>query len=430
MSDFETWWQQEGQEFLFALNTTTDDDIKLVAEVAWKNGAYCAEQAEHEHDGHWSDCSVHNEPAYPNGPCDCGGYPPKPWRCACGANLYIDSNGAPASKAEQALQKLSDFHQSIEQWPTIADLDSDVGEKPTKEELADVLVPWYEREDSTNVLAEQAEQEPVALSKTERDAKRYAYMMHPDFFEVCDVDSRVYRYKVGLQSSVEKGFPKPINQCIEGYGETLEAAIDMAIAAQQPVSEPVARVIVRPFNPMDASCPTTEVKWLKEPVPGFLYAAPVRTKDLTEQEKANIIYAADHRNPMAMLDEALLLLKEKNTPQVCTHGCDDNACPECYLEHQEPIAKVCHDLAGHIGWNPDLDELPEEGTLLYTTPPSVEAAIERERLMGYASGQMAVEAMRIETLEKAAKVCDRFISGDGLAEPFISDIAAAIRSMK
>ncbi len=21
---------------------------------------------------HWSDCAVHNEPAYPNGPCDCG----------------------------------------------------------------------------------------------------------------------------------------------------------------------------------------------------------------------------------------------------------------------------------------------------------------------------------------------------------------------
>ena len=48
MSDFETWWQQEGQEFLFALNTTTDDDIKLVAEIAWKNGAYYAEQAEQE----------------------------------------------------------------------------------------------------------------------------------------------------------------------------------------------------------------------------------------------------------------------------------------------------------------------------------------------------------------------------------------------
>ena len=45
---FETWWQQEGQGFLYALNTTTDDDIKLVAEIAWKNGVYCAEQAEQE----------------------------------------------------------------------------------------------------------------------------------------------------------------------------------------------------------------------------------------------------------------------------------------------------------------------------------------------------------------------------------------------
>ena len=48
MSNFETWWEHEGQEFLYALNTTTDDDIKLVAEIAWKNGAYCAEQAEQE----------------------------------------------------------------------------------------------------------------------------------------------------------------------------------------------------------------------------------------------------------------------------------------------------------------------------------------------------------------------------------------------
>ena len=44
--DFETWWEREGQEFLYALNTTTDDDIKLVAEVAWE--AALAEQAERE----------------------------------------------------------------------------------------------------------------------------------------------------------------------------------------------------------------------------------------------------------------------------------------------------------------------------------------------------------------------------------------------
>jgi len=43
-----------------------------------------------------------------------------------------------------------------------------------------------------------------------------------------------------------------------------------------------------------------------------LEAAPVRTKDLTAQEKANIIYAADHRNPMAMIDAAIAAYKEKN----------------------------------------------------------------------------------------------------------------------
>mgnify|MGYP000353478755 CR=1 FL=1 len=41
-------------------------------------------------------------------------------------------------------------------------------------------------------------------------------------------------------------------------------------------------------------------------------AEPVRTKDLTAQEKANIIYAADHRNPMAMIDAAIALYREKN----------------------------------------------------------------------------------------------------------------------
>lgn len=27
--------------------------------------------------GHWSDCAVHNAPALPVGPCDCGGYDPE-----------------------------------------------------------------------------------------------------------------------------------------------------------------------------------------------------------------------------------------------------------------------------------------------------------------------------------------------------------------
>ena len=28
---------------------------------------------------HWSDCAVHNEPAYPKGECDCGGFNPVAW---------------------------------------------------------------------------------------------------------------------------------------------------------------------------------------------------------------------------------------------------------------------------------------------------------------------------------------------------------------
>ena len=41
-------------------------------------------------------------------------------------------------------------------------------------------------------------------------------------------------------------------------------------------------------------------------------------------------------------------------------------------EQPEPVAKVCHDLEGHIGWNPALEELPDEGTPLYTRPPARE----------------------------------------------------------
>ena len=74
MSDFETWWEREGQEFLYALNTTTDDDIKLVAEIAWKNGAYCAEQAEQEpvidlsKIKHEDKCRYWDDESF----CDCG----------------------------------------------------------------------------------------------------------------------------------------------------------------------------------------------------------------------------------------------------------------------------------------------------------------------------------------------------------------------
>ena len=42
-------------------------------------------------------------------------------------------------------------------------------------------------------------------------------------------------------------------------------------------------------------------------------------------------------------------------------------CDKCKAQPvQEPVAKVCHDLEGHIGWSPKLTELPPEGTELFT----------------------------------------------------------------
>ena len=199
-------------------------------------------------------------------------------------------------------------------------------------------------------LAEHEKQEPVAFRTMELRMKPVAYgVKNTDEFLIFQNEQQAQHYADKWELVVVPLYAAPV----------------------QPVKqEPVATVNANDEGYWADILPDRDVK-----VGQLLYAAPVSAKrewvDLTAQEKANIIYAADHRNPMAMLNEALLLLREKNAPQACTHGCDDNACPECYLEHQEPIAKVCHDLAGHIGWNPDLDELPEEGTLLYTTPPVV-----------------------------------------------------------
>jgi hypothetical protein len=45
---------------------------------------------------------------------------------------------------------------------------------------------------------------------------------------------------------------------------------------------------------------------------------------------------------------------------------------------KDPVAKVCHDLEGHIGWNPRLIELPEEGTELFTAAQPAPARVDPE----------------------------------------------------
>ena len=46
-------------------------------------------QPEQEPIKHWSDCAVHNAPAYPSGKCDCGGFPVA-WFDPKGVHLEFD----------------------------------------------------------------------------------------------------------------------------------------------------------------------------------------------------------------------------------------------------------------------------------------------------------------------------------------------------
>ena len=77
------------------------------------------------------------------------------------------------------------------------------------------------------------------------------------------------------------------------------------------------------------------------------------------------------------LDEQPAPATEVREQQVPVYVRDDEnvsymftATPRLEQMDQEPVAKVCHDLDGHIGWNPKLTQLPDEGTLLYTSPPA------------------------------------------------------------
>ena len=57
---------------------------------------------------HWSDCAVHNGPAYPSGPCDCGAAqePPSEW---AGIKAVLDEYGL------QAIDFVADFKAALAQ---------------------------------------------------------------------------------------------------------------------------------------------------------------------------------------------------------------------------------------------------------------------------------------------------------------------------
>jgi hypothetical protein len=70
--------------------------FNVIAEGVAKKVKQAVEEKQPKEIKHWSDCAVHNEPAYPNGECDCGGYTEPEavaWREVAGKTTqYYDYN--------------------------------------------------------------------------------------------------------------------------------------------------------------------------------------------------------------------------------------------------------------------------------------------------------------------------------------------------
>ena len=109
-------------------------------------------------------------------------------------------------------------------------------------------------------------------------------------------------------------------------------------------------------------------------------------------------YTATERRKL--VDDAINALREAMTEQ--TSG-------EATIAQQEPVAKVCHDLDGHIGWNPNLRQLPDEGNALYTSPPAqrtwvdlTDDEIKKEFHPLHATGLQFARAVLAKSKEKNA----------------------------
>ena len=280
---------------------------------------YAATQpVQEDHDGHWSDCSVHNEPAYRNGPCDCGGYPPKHWRCACGANLYIDSNGAPASKAEQVKQEDKDL---------VAQMNIDVGLKQKVYEA----------------LAEQAEQ-PVS-----QEYQDHLVNQSFDWAAMAVKHQFMEGYRIGLAEMREK-CAKLVESGVLGHGECAAAIRAIKFEGDigfRPVSEMIAEHKqdpkkaaaiekakmrkaeqepvawrVRGYNQFKTGnpAPWRYVDGVDKPSVNKpdccdfepLYAAPVRTKDLTDEEQLELARSSVGKSRHWLVAAVIAKFKEKN----------------------------------------------------------------------------------------------------------------------
>jgi hypothetical protein len=112
---------------------------------------------------------------------------------------------------------------------------------------------------------------------------------------------------------------------------------------------------------------------------------PTKPHD-TRASTQGVTVTPTQRSAMEQALEALLKAVPEDWLQARDQLCAMNALRAALAETAEPVAKVCHDLAGHIGWNPALQQLPEEGTLLYTAPQPPAPAVQPDPCPGCRKG--------------------------------------------
>ena len=130
-------------------------------------------------------------------------------------------------------------------------------------------------------------------------------------FEV--VDGQLRLYFDGSKALLKPNYMGTIVDGLKEFATIVAAHVREKLAEQ----EPVAEVIVRPLRG-DQSQPTTDIKWLQKPTTGKLYAAPARTKDLTDDEIHDVFKSlgfslADPRTEDFSVARAVIAAyKEKN----------------------------------------------------------------------------------------------------------------------
>ena len=146
------------------------------------------------------------------------------------------------------------------------------------------------------------------------------------------------------------------NSCVDGYyipkGKTHLPEIELAITA---IKEAL-------MSGTDGAQP--EHGWTSERIAGIARLKEAQDKRLAQPEQEPVAWMDDYNackcpdNEARCFSDKVFRMMQKHTDSL--------------VKRQEPVAKVCHDLDGHIGWNPNLKQLPNEGTPLYTSPPQRE----------------------------------------------------------